>query len=94
MGFLSGFSVNVAFPCALTLDRRVNSSLMREYFPLKFCGSIEPISLFPTNSKTRLGRYWLCLMLLWNVVYIVDVYYAFLHQLLIEFYETTFAELL
>ena len=97
MGFQSGFCVNVGFPCALTfklLNHFMNSLLLHEYFLLKFCRSIESIPLFPMNSKSRLGRYWLFLPLLWNVVYILAVYWAFLRQLLIDFHETTFAELI
>src|SRR6266700_7465 len=97
MGFQSGFCVNVSFPCALTFksfNHFVNNSLLHEYFLLKFFRSIESISLFPMNSKSRLGHYWLFLLLLWNVVYILNVYWAFLHQLLIDFHETTFAELI
>src|SRR6266705_1615340 len=97
MGFQSGFCVNVSFPCTLTfksLNYFVNSSLLHEYFLSKFCGSIESISLFPINLKSCLGHYWLFLPLLWNVVYVLDVCWAFLRQLLIDFHEITFAELI
>ena len=97
MCFQCGYCVYVGLPCALTFklfNRLVNISITREWFSVNYCVRWEAISLFPMKYQTRLGRYWLSLELVLNVVLVSNESRSFLHRLSVDFPENILIELI